>query len=276
MDVSAQTDTLIYLYAFIPRREYEQTEIDSLEGIEAPYEVEFISFKEITAAVTKVPEEEYSEANLQKNVENLRWLQEKAYHHHNLMNQLHTHFTVLPLKFGTIHETKSRLEKVVENQDNNILTMLEQLKNKEEWNVKIYADKDQFVSSFMENDSEVKKKKEEINQLSPGKQFFAKKKMNEWVDEKAKADMISLCEKFHEKLAQYSMDTELKKNWEKKITGRKEEMCWNSVYLLKKNQKEQFLDCLQSKKEEAEKGNTGLIYEITGPWPAYHFSQFKE
>ncbi|MFB4164466.1 GvpL/GvpF family gas vesicle protein [Alteribacillus sp. JSM 102045] len=276
MDVSAKTNTLLYLYAFIPSNEYERTELESLEGMEAPYEVEFWSFQEITAVVTRVPEKDYSEANLQNNVENLQWLQKKAYHHHNLMNQLHTHFTVLPLKFGTIHETKSRLEKIVEDQEKNILSLFDRLKNKEEWNVKIYADKDQFVSSFMESNPEVTKKKEKIDQLSPGKQFFEKKKMNQWINEEAEENMTTLCKEFHKKLKQYSVGTKLKKNWEKKVTGRKEEMCWNSVYLVDKDNKGAFLDLLKSKKEEVENKKTGMIYEVTGPWPAYHFSQFMD
>lgn len=64
----------------------------------------------------------------------------------------------------------------------------------------------------------------------------------------------------------------MKKNWSKDVTGLKEDMILNSVYLLSEDKVEQF----KSDIAEWEKNNKGeeLRIDANGPWPAYHFSVF--
>ena len=61
--------------------------------------------------------------------------------------------------------------------------------------------------------------------------------------------------------------------WSNDVTGRKDEITWISVYLIPAADVENFLEQIQ----QYEKGMKGMgwQFEATGPWPAYHFSNFS-
>ena len=276
MQAEVNTKELIYLYAFIPTQEYEENKLTNIEGIDPDYSIEFYVFDEITAAACLVKHEDFAEEVLQKKVEDMKWLQEKAYHHHERMNTLHNTYTVIPLKFGTIYEDRNSLEETVEEHKENIHSVFHSLSSKEEWNIKIFTDKEVFKKEVEENSPEVAKKVQEIEGLSKGKQFFEKKKLKDFIEKQADKEIDSYCESIHEQLEKFSADAEVKKNWERKLTGRDDDMCWNGAYLFPKDKVEQALQYISEEKDKAEKEGSSFTFEITGPWPAYHFSSLKK
>ncbi|UTR08791.1 GvpL/GvpF family gas vesicle protein [Evansella sp. LMS18] len=275
MQAEVNTKELIYLYAFIPTQEYEENKLTDIEGIDPDYNIEYYVFDEVTAVACLVKHEDFAEEVLQKKVEDMKWLQEKAYHHHERMNTLHNTYTVIPLKFGTIYEDKSRLEETLAEHKENIHTVFHKLSSKEEWNIKIFTDKEAFIKEVKENSPEVTKKVQEIEGLSKGKQFFEKKKLKDFIEKQADKEIDKYCESIHEKLETFSADKEVKKNWERKLTGRDDDMCWNGAYLFPKDKVEQVLQFISEEKDKAEKEGSSFKFEITGPWPAYHFSNFQ-
>ncbi|WP_026691526.1 GvpL/GvpF family gas vesicle protein [Alteribacter aurantiacus] len=274
METHVAADQLLYLYAFIPTN--EQTDTPDMTGIDPDSPIEYISHGDITSIICRVKKDEFDETQLKKNVENMSWLQEKAFHHHEMMNHFHQSYTMIPLKFGTIYETKESLESIVHTHNERITELFQTLKQKNEWNVKIYADKQKFTQSVLEHSPEIEKKKQEIEQLSKGKQFFERRKLDQFVEKQADKEIAEQCENLHEKLLQFSDQSEVKKNWNQKVTGRPEEMCWNSAYLINESDTDRFVQVIQDEKKEAVDKESGLDYAVTGPWPAYHFSSFIE
>ncbi|WP_077623665.1 GvpL/GvpF family gas vesicle protein [Sediminibacillus massiliensis] len=267
---------LVYLYAFVPTEEYENSSPAQLEGIEAGSYVEYIPFGEVTAVTCSVGPEDFSEENLAKNTEDMTWLQEKAFHHHNMMNELHKAFTVLPLKFGTIYEQTANLESIVEDCRDNIVNLLAKLEGHEEWNVKIYGKDDKFRETAMADNREIEKKKQEIEQMPKGRQFFEKKKLGQFMENLVEKEIEKSCREVHDKLTEFSQADEIKKNWAKKVTGKTDEMFWNSAYLVPEQDVKAFLETIKREQEQAVTQGTGFTFEVTGPWPAYHFSNFTD
>ncbi|WP_054637549.1 GvpL/GvpF family gas vesicle protein [Thalassobacillus sp. C254] len=276
MQTEANTKELIYLYAFVPTNETKENSLSSMTGIDPDYDIEFIEFNEVTAVTCLVKEEDFSEEVLQRKVDDMKWLQKHAFHHHEKMNALNEIYTVIPLKFGTIYEDKESLKEIVETHKENITSVFKELGKKEEWNIKIYTDKSSFTKEVEENSTTVKEKIEEIKDLPKGKQFFEKKKLKDFIEKQAEKEIDEYCESIHEQLTAYSSDEEVKKNWERKLTGRKDDMCWNGAYLFPKEEVERALQIIETEREKADKNETGFSYEVTGPWPAYHFSNFTE
>ena len=77
----------------------------------------------------------------------------------------------------------------------------------------------------------------------------------------------------HQKIKALAVDYSIKKNWGRDVTGLKEEMVYNSVYLLPKDKVDAFLEIIDNEKNELPE--EGWRIEATGPWPAYHFSSFN-
>lgn len=271
-----RSQRLQYLYAFIPTKEYNHESSPILKGIEEESVIEFKEFGDITAVICQVDQEGFSEENLAKNIEDMTWLQEKAFHHHQVINQLHTSYTIIPLKFGTIYETVNNLKATVSEYEEEILNLLSKLEGNEEWNVKIYVKDDKFRESVLTTNEEIKKKEEEISELPKGKQFFEKKKMSQFIEDQIDKTIKSSCKEIHERLKGFALEDKLKKNWNKKVTGKAEDMHWNSAYLLPKKDSDAFIAAIKEEQKQAYETETGIKFEVTGPWPAFHFSNFLD
>ncbi|WP_183041125.1 GvpL/GvpF family gas vesicle protein [Salipaludibacillus neizhouensis] len=271
-----ENEELIYVYAFLPAQEASSEKITGIKGIDPNNEVKFHTRTELTAVICKVPATDFAEENFKQNVENIKWLQQRASHHHELMNTLHDKFTILPLKFGTIYENEERLEQMMSEYYEQMKTILEEVQDKEEWNLKIYSDPQVFSKKVLEENREIEAKKKEISELSKGKQFFARKKLDQFITDQIKAETEKKCKEVHDKILKFSQNAEVKKNWEQKVTGRDDEMSWNCVYLMETGENvEAFTRLVEEYQKHSVEENEGLLFESTGPWPAYHFANFK-
>ncbi|TMW72219.1 GvpL/GvpF family gas vesicle protein [Alteribacter natronophilus] len=271
--MQTKTDQLIYLYALIPTAEFNNAEPSEEPGIDPDEKLSYHEIGPVTAVICPVSSSEFSEDELKKNAENMEWLQEKAFHHHETMNRLNRDFTVIPLKFGTIYETTESLEQALHTKHERLKELFTSLAGKEEWNVKVYADRDTFHQTVLETSPAIEEKNREIENMSKGKQFFERRKLDQFVSEQADREINEKCEALHDRLTGMSSDQEIKKNWDRKVTGRTESMCFNSAYLLDTENAGTLIDAVEAANKAPE--NAGLTFELTGPWPAYHFSSLE-
>ncbi len=274
--IELDNDQLIYVYAFITEKQASTDNLEKITGIDPKNNVEFFTSEGLTAVICKVQSEDFAEENFKKNVEDMKWLQQRAYHHHELMNSLHDKFTILPLKFGTIFENDERLTNMMNEYNDQMKQILTDVDGKEEWNLKIFADREIFSEKVLEDNNEIAEKKQEISQLSKGKQFFARKKLDKFIEDQIQMEVEKKCKGIHDKLVKLSQNAEVKKNWEQKVTGRQDEMSWNCVYLVETGDEvDKFKKVIEDYQQHSDSEKEGLFFETTGPWPAYHFANFK-
>lgn len=262
---------LIYLYGLIPEKEGSSQPVPSFQGIDPNYETRCLTYGTTTAIICSVGRDAFSKEALEQHTKNINWVKEKAFHHHQLLNHLHSQFTVLPLKFATIFENEERLYDTITAFENDINASFQLLNGKEEWSIKLYVDS-AFQPDHL-NDEEITREWNEIKQLSPGKQFFAKKQLENKRKDQQKSLLSERCQNVYERLRPFSFDSQQKENWKQDVTGRNEKMALNAVYLINKQDKDYFFQEVDSLKETL---SQGVSLEVTGPWPAYHFSQFKQ
>lgn len=146
--------------------------------------------------------------------------------------------------------------------------LFKDLVGKEEWTLKIYSDEKQLKPYVEENNKDIKIKSEEIKSLSKGRQYFERKKLERLLQEKKR-----LSKEIHEELSALTSKSGIKKNWNQKVTGRQDEMSWNSVYLIKEGNVKRFLDEVEKLGEKYK--TYGLQLEATGPWPCYYFAKVE-
>ncbi|MFC0274769.1 GvpL/GvpF family gas vesicle protein [Metabacillus herbersteinensis] len=267
---------LIYLYGLIPTKEVASHQsFPSFKGFDGVENLYTISRNQVTAVVCNLDRNDYSEQVIKEKVNNdMEWLQEKAFHHHETLTALYKTFTIIPLKFCTIYENEENLRETIHGNEEKLESSLTLLHGSEEWNVKIYCDDNDLRKQVDVNNSTIQAKKQEISGLPRGRQFFEKKKIDQLIETELEKEKNRVCENVHEKLKEHSLHAAIKKNWSKDVTGLKENMTWNSVFLLPVPQVEHFLEEIKNFEKELE--GTGWRFEATGPWPAYHFSSFSK
>lgn len=263
--------TYMYLYGLIPTNEAEAAEFVPFYGLDGKNVTYELPIGEVTAITCEIDSNEYSEDAIQDKMENdMEWLQEKAMHHHEALLELQKSYTLVPMKFCTIYKSQESLISKIETTEENISQLFEKLHGNQEWNLKIYCDDSLLRKHVIDHNLTIKAKQEEISQLSPGKQFFEKKKIDRLVDKEMETEKNKVCETFHNDFKRLALEETVKRNWSKDVTGRNVDMSWNSVYLLKASDVNRFLNQIETKK--AEYAKNGWTFEASGPWPAYHFT----
>ncbi|MBD1380169.1 GvpL/GvpF family gas vesicle protein [Metabacillus arenae] len=261
---------LLYLYGMIQSKEVEDAPLPSFKGFDNEHEGKSIQIGEITAVVSRLDPNSYSEDQIKQKVNQMEWLHEKAFHHHEILMMLNKNYTLIPTKFCTIYSSLDSLQQTIKSKKSKIIELLQSLKGKQEWNMKIYCDDNQLRDSFRKNNPKIAAKREEISELPPGRQYFEKRKLNQLIDRELEMEKNRICEQIHEELKAFCIDSSIKKTWDKDVLGRKEQMCWNSVYLLTADHLQSFMD--KVRKTSHSIIDAGWKMEPTGPWPAYHFA----
>ncbi len=263
---------LLYLYACVPSN--EMTTLPDLTGFDGEGKLHTIQAGSITAVICSLNEEDYNEDVLKDKVENdMQWLQEKAFHHHETVLALSKLYTVIPLKFSTIYKSEDSLKQTLTENESKMNDIFDLLEGNEEWNLKIYCDDQTLKEQVSKDNPVIEQKRQEISQLSKGKQFFELKKLDKLVETELEEEKNRVSERVHEALKKLVLKGNVKRTWSSEVTGADKKMTWNSVYLISKEDVERFLEEVQSYDQEMKE--TGWQLEASGPWPAYHFSSFQ-
>lgn len=265
---------LIYLYGLIPEVEIDAQAIAELKDFDGEGNLRMIPIQGTAAIVCTLDGRKYSEEQIKDKTSNdMEWLQEKAFHHHETVLALAKQFTVIPLKFCTLYKSEESLISTIESNAEKFRESFDAIAGNEEWNLKIYCDDSALRKQFSDSNPALAEKMAEISQLSKGKQFFEKKKIDKWIDGEIEKEKDQVSEAIHEKLCRHSRSSHVKKTWGKDTTGRDDPMTWNGVYLLDKSNVDAFLERIEAFQSEME--TAGWQLEASGPWPAYHFSSIS-
>lgn len=255
---------LLYVYGLIPAYQ-----MDSNSNM--TYQVKRRG--DVLAVFDRVDPLVFSQQEIERHADDPVWVKEKAVHHHNVIAMLQQRYTVIPLKFCTIFDGWDNLEAMLSRYDDEITSLFRALRGKEEWNLKVYCDREKVKSHLMQSNNEAGKLSEQLSGLSPGKQFLMRKQMNAHLERLAENEMKRICLTVHESLTSAAEQESVKKVWNRKMTGREEEMIWNSVYLTDSQKVDLFLQLVNRYSDEFQAA--GFSFEATGPWPVYHFAQLR-
>ena len=253
---------LIYIYCITS----EKPLITSLwhkEGI--------FSFEVDTLYVTMkyVSESDYSEINIKKNLSNEAWLDRNVRKHLQVIGDIMQKHTVIPLNFGTLYNSEESLMDFVSSYRNDFLDVLHHLRNKEEWSVKVFCNKDKIIENigvFSQNISDIDL---QIKQSAPGKAYILKKKKNDLIGTEINALYNNLSLLVFNRLNEFPEEYRLHAILHGELSGHNDDMIINVTFLIKKENFDKFITIADKLIIEYE--NIGLILDITGPWPPYSF-----
>jgi len=270
MTHTAVENDYIYLYGVVLKEELQKSEVPSIVGIDQK-KTSVIPYKELAAVITPVNPLNFSQQRIDLQLKNPDWLKEKAFHHHECISAINSKFTILPMSFCTIFQKEENLRSLLNEQYDVILEKLNRLKEKQEWNVKIYSNSEQAFSYVIKNNPSVLELRENINTMPKGKQFIMKKKLNQLICDEVEKEQSLRWQQVEQKLKSYFEGAKLRKNWGKEITERQDEMIVNCDFLIYKHKSELFLNKIQDL--EREFAEAGCTFQVSGPWPPYHFSK---
>jgi Gas vesicle synthesis protein GvpL/GvpF len=268
----AATDFL-YLYGVIPTVELQETEAPLIIGIDQK-NVLLKCFKELTAIITPVNPQYFSQQQIELQLKDAEWLKEKALHHHETIAAIHQHFTILPLSFCTIFQNEPNLESLLTEQYEVLIHKLSTLKGRQEWNLKLYCSTERALNYVTNHNPAVIELKGKLASMPKGKQFIMKKKLEQLIASELGREQSHWWVEIQKRLKSDVADSNLRRNWGKEVTERVDDMIVNCDFLIEKMKSESFINKIRELEKSFEA--LGCKFQITGPWPPYHFSKIEK
>ncbi|QIZ08015.1 hypothetical protein HFZ78_15805 [Priestia megaterium] len=263
----------LYLYGVILTEELEKSDIPSILGIDQKIVTTKVN-NQIAAVITPVNAQYFSQEQIDQQLKDAEWLKEKAFHHHEIISIIHQHFTVLPMSFCTIFQNESNLENLFDVQYDVIFQKLLSLKSQQEWNLKVFCNNEKALSFILQHNEAVLDLREKLALMPKGKQFLMKKKLEHLITSELEVEQSNWWSKIQQHVTSVVSEINLRRNWGREVTERKEEMIVNCDFLIEQSKSEEFM----SRVIELEKlfERLGCTFQVTGPWPPYHFSKMAK
>lgn len=237
-------------------------------------ELHFVSQDGLYAVVSNVSEDEFNEENLKKNLANLEWIKVKAKTHEKIIEGVMKNSCVVPFKFGVLFKSENNLRTVLKQNYQILKEYLDNLKDKEEWGVKVYCDMERLKANIINQENEILKIEEEINSSSSGKAYLLKKKKEELVKDTVEKRINEYGQEIFKILNGLSLDTRVNKLLPEEVTEREEEMILNAAFLVEKNKVMEFVSEID--KLKVKYSDKCINLDCTGPWPPYNFCFYPQ
>lgn len=258
---------LIYVYC-ISDRQPELGKHPDFEGLRC------ILTRGIFTVVKMVPNSEFSEENLKKNLSDLGWLDTNAREHIRTISLLMEDYNVIPFNFGTIYNSQDSLLRFLEDYYDSLIEKIEYISGKEEWGIKMYFNRTMLIEQIDELSMEAADLEKQIMASSPGKAFLLRRKKSELIESEMNRLTKSYGQDYFNQLKKISEATMLNNLLPKELTGRDDTMILNASFLLYKDKASDFTATLNFLREKCV--GFGFDIEFTGPWPPFSFISIKE
>jgi hypothetical protein len=180
-----------------------------------------------------------------------------------VIENLVQHFTLLPMRFGSIMESIGSILNMLEKNYPEFLNNLQKVENKSEFGLKIFCDTEKLKAGLLaksEEISETLKVSVTENKDSVFREYINRKLKAHRLEEMLLSYVDSIIAEFTGFLVQLNAVKKIKKMTTSTTII-------DAVFLLGKDKKAelvQAIEALQSK-------YTGLNFILTGPWPPYSF-----
>ncbi|HLA83512.1 MAG TPA: GvpL/GvpF family gas vesicle protein, partial [Thermoguttaceae bacterium] len=216
----------------------------------------------IAAVASRVGLDQFDVEKLEgKTAEDIRWLNQVAVRHNDIIRQAARSSPVLPLRLGTIFRSKDSLLAAVAHCRKAVADFLQALGDRQEWAVKLYVQNDRITGRLDGphlNDA-----------VMSGAEYLRRRGAELRRCREMQTELQREITAVEDRLAARTDRRRRVRPLPDALTGRREKMVYNAAYLLPAADVEPWLATVHETRDTMQK--KGLLLEVTGPWPPYHF-----
>ena len=236
-------------------------------GVDPIFQVELIAEGRIAAVVSRVSLERFSPDRLQgRTAEDIRWLGEIAARHNEIIRQAASSSPVLPLRLGTVFRSRDSLKAMLVRCEPMVSEFLEELGDRQEWGVKLYWEKHRPEPTSGPTGPS---SPHHLRPQQTGASYLAQRRIQLNRRREQRTGVYQLIQTVKQCLTERSESCRLIRNLPSDLTGHAEEMVFNAAFLLPPSQETSWLQTVHDISQNVR--DEGLLVEVSGPWPPYHF-----
>lgn len=210
-----------------------------------------VSFNEITAVVSDI------------NKVDITADKSSAIEYAGVIEMLAQHFTLLPMRFGSLMESTGAILKMLEKNYPDVQQNLQQVEDMLEFGLKVFCDSEKLRADLMEK-SEIGTKTTVLSTPEVKNSVY-----RDWVNKKLKEHRLEELLLTHVDSVVAAITEHLSRmnavcKFKKMLT---ETIIIDALFLLKKDMKTELMQAVGN----LQKQYPGLNFVMTGPWPPYNF-----
>jgi len=265
------TDPAFYVYCIAESATAAELPPESLpSAIEEDSKLEWVVTGELAALSSQVPLASYNEESLAEHLSDASWTAARAMRHETIAEYVAKRAAIVPLRFGTIYLERAGIERMLSEKATELREILERLRGREEWGVNVFCDQSLLLSSITSVSPVLRELSERAAQASPGQSYLMQKKIDALKVDESRAALNRIIEQVEKTLSEQSDDAKRLRVLKVEATEHGE-LKAKFAFLIKKSVFENFRDAAERLAQEHQAA--GVRLELTGPWPAYNFTQ---
>ncbi len=263
--MAKKNGTALYLFCFARTRLVGELHSSGVNG-QHRLSV-FQDSPELCAVLSEVAREDFCGAAAELRMQQLSWVGPRAFNHEAVVEEVMARSPVLPVRFGTLFSTPEAVKEFLDEHRRTIIQFLDQVTDQWEWSVKGLVVRRQ--AQPMPMSTSLALQQEQLTTLTPGRRYFAEQRIRQEMEKEFDRWLNQTCHKVAGDLRSHASDFREcdPLTWEPKESGSEEVLNW--AFLLPKNASTAFRECIEH--ANADHGPDGLLFEMSGPWPPYHF-----
>ena len=250
-------DVAVWLYAVIHRGTADR--IGGLLGVDGET-VRRVDGNDLSAIVGTVHLDEFGEAALRQNLENLDWLAGKARAHDAVISAIAGSGPVLPVRMATVYLDDERVEELLRRRRQDFVAALDRVTGRDELGVKASADPAKLAGTGSQH--------QPAGQKTTGTTYLRKRRQELTARDKAHSLAGAEAVRIHAALLRQAVDGKQKPPGDPALTGNRAWTILNGTYLVDRERIAEFRAAVAALQESTK----GIELEITGPWPPYSFT----
>jgi hypothetical protein len=238
-------------------------------AIEEASPLELVEAGGLAAVASAVPLADYGEEALSERMSVPEWTAVRAMLHERVVEFFSRRADVVPLRFGTIYLTRARVASMLEERRAELRSIIERLRGREEWGVNVYADRAKFREAVVNVSPALRDLSAQAAAASPGQGYLLRKKIESMRADEARNETRRVAREVEEGLAR-AAEGAARLRVHKDESGEHGDVAAKLAFLVARERFEEFRDAAERLARQFEP--LGVRLELTGPWPAYNFS----
>lgn len=267
-------ESLVYVYgvARVPH-DHEPAALPR-EGIIGDVPVCGLAQGNLVAFGSTVPASVFGACELRSALADAEWLRERILAHEKTVEQLRSDYTLVPFRFCSVYRDVAQVSDALERHHAELDEALDRVSDASEWGVKLYCDPDVLRCRLEAASGAMRNLRETVTDASPGTRFFLQKKFDRALDAEVATAIARCVEQSQRCLDACARESAAIPVQSRAAHGRSAEMVSNAAYLVEDKALAKFERALAALR--AETAAHRFSYELTGPWPAYHFVSLQQ
>jgi Gas vesicle synthesis protein GvpL/GvpF len=221
----------------------------------------------IAAVVSAVPLAEFGEEPLKRNLNDLDWLEGVARAHEGVVDAaLAAGGAVVPMRMCTIFQGERQVRQMLADRGPALERTLDRLAGMAEWGVKVTADRGRLTEAARDT---VGAPGGAAGPGGAGGAYLGRKRQDRDLRERTDALLDGAIRESHARLEEWASASEVLPPQGRELAGYDGDMVFNGAYLVDESRAGSFASVVDELGRQY--AEHGLTFELTGPWPAFHF-----